>query len=163
MKDAFAMIRTPTMTTRAAASCASLAGLFAISACATVEVPGDAPLYLATSIEAELSGANEVPELGDPDGEGRFVAEIEEDGRLCYAISAANIAPVTGAHIHEGASDVNGKVVVDLIILGPDMEVEACTNIEPSLASQIVADPSAFYVNLHNEPYPGGAIRGQLR
>ena len=26
----------------------------------------------------------------------------------------------------------------------------------------VIADPSAFYYNMHNDPFQGGAIRGQL-
>ena len=28
--------------------------------------------------------------------------------------------------------------------------------------AQILANPAAYYVNVHNADYPGGAVRGQL-
>jgi hypothetical protein len=37
-----------------------------------------------------------------------------------------------------------------------------CTRAAPALVSAIVANPSNYYVNVHNAPYPEGAIRGQL-
>ena len=33
---------------------------------------------------------------------------------------------------------------------------------DPALLEKIKATPGAYYVNLHNSRYPGGAIRGQL-
>ena len=33
---------------------------------------------------------------------------------------------------------------------------------DPALLAQIVANPAAYYVNLHNTRFPGGAVRCQL-
>jgi hypothetical protein len=33
---------------------------------------------------------------------------------------------------------------------------------DPELVADIAANPSEYYVNVHNKPYPAGAIRGQL-
>ncbi len=33
---------------------------------------------------------------------------------------------------------------------------------DPAVLAQIEANPSGYYVNLHNARFPGGAIRGQL-
>jgi hypothetical protein len=32
----------------------------------------------------------------------------------------------------------------------------------PTVAQGIAADPSGYYVNIHNNQFPGGAVRGQL-
>jgi hypothetical protein len=38
-----------------------------------------------------------------------------------------------------------------------------CTAIPSSLSTDLTQNPSNYYVNVHNKPYPEGAIRGQLR
>jgi hypothetical protein len=39
---------------------------------------------------------------------------------------------------------------------------DTCTPAAPALISEIVANPSGFYVNVHTTQYPKGAIRAQL-
>jgi hypothetical protein len=39
---------------------------------------------------------------------------------------------------------------------------EHCTALDPAKATALVAKPQDFYVNVHNAPFPGGALRGQL-
>jgi glucose/arabinose dehydrogenase len=117
------------------------------------------------ALTATLTGAAEVPGPGDPDGSGAAVVTIHEaDGEICYAINVANITlPAAAAHIHVGAADVAGGVVVPL---APPDELgasAACVSaVDPALIQAILADPSGYYVNVHTSDFPDGAVRGQL-
>jgi hypothetical protein len=122
-------------------------------------------LCLPTPVQAfpvtytvELDGAQEAPGPGDPDGSGVAVLNIETStNSISWNITVQNIElPLTGAHIHVGAPGVPGGVVVDLsasLVGGPIMD--------PDVAN-VVANPTGYYVNLHNSAFPGGAIRGQI-
>ena len=112
----------------------------------------------AQSYSATLTGPAEVPGPGDTDGLGFAVITIEGTN-VHYTVFAQNIGAPTAAHIHTGAAGVAGGVVVPL-------DVNTLTNgtatITQELANQINANPSGFYVNVHNAEFPNGAIRGQL-
>lgn len=111
----------------------------------------------AQSYSAVLTGAAEVP-AADADGVGLAVVTI--DGTtLRYSVWTQNIAAPTAAHIHAGAAGTNGAVLVpfDVATL-----TNGSTTITAEIANQIRANPSGFYVNVHNADFPGGAIRGQL-
>jgi hypothetical protein len=127
-------------------------------------VGGDAALVTADhrfgASGAILKGENEDPGPGDPDGVGAAGVVINVNrGRLCYFVAAAKIGPATAAHIHRGAT---GEVVVPLQAPTTGFSA-ACVAVSPALAGEIAHDPGAFYVNVHNEEFPNGAIRGQLR
>lgn len=111
----------------------------------------------------QLSGATEVPGPGDPDGFGVAVLQARPDaGQLCYTLNVKRIEPATAAHIHIGAAGVAGPVVINLEPPS-DGSTRACTTSDPALLQAIVADPANYYVNVHNRPFPAGAVRGQLR
>lgn len=112
----------------------------------------------AQSYSAILSGAAEVPGPGDTDGTG--IAVITIDGTtLHYSVWVQNIAAPTAAHVHAGGPGVAGDPVVTLNVntLG-----NGSTTIDGTLANQIKANPSGYYVNVHNADFAAGAVRGQL-
>jgi len=117
---------------------------------------------------AALSGANEIGNdgqrgAGDPNGRGSFNATI--DGRrICYGLAVTNIGAPVAAHIHQGAQNRNGDVVVTLKHprRGDPGAASRCVRVSRSLAADIRDRPRRFYVNVHNERYPAGAVRGQL-
>ncbi len=109
-----------------------------------------------------MTGANEVPGPGDPDGVGAAAILINATrGRICYALAVKHIAPATMAHIHVGAVTAAGPVVVNFD--PPTRGFSAnCTTVDPALAGAIAATPSNYYVNVHNADFMAGAVRGQL-
>ena len=123
-----------------------------------------------TRLAATLSGANEVPGPGDPDGRGRAFVRLAGD-KACYALEWSKIGAPTAAHIHTGKAGVAGAVVVLFFEPGtnaaslPDTlsSVAGCVDVDPAVARKIAAKPGDFYVNIHTADFAPGAIRGQLR
>jgi CHRD domain len=91
---------------------------------------------------------------------GAGTAKITIDGiNLCYDLTwnAATGTPFV-AHIHQGPKGTSGPIVVSL----SPTRAHTCTTVAPLVASGIAGNPGNYYVNLHTQDYPDGAIRGQL-
>ena len=104
---------------------------------------------------------------GDPDGGGRARITVDPDGTVCYRVRVWSVGPIGGAHIHQAPRRVSGPIVVHLhseVVTLPngDQLVEDCTSASPEVARRIIANPAMFYVNVHDDQFPGGALRGQL-
>lgn len=139
----------------APAALALAAGL-ALAGCETM---ADA---VEQGVTASMTGAQEVPGPGDPDGSGTAeITIVDAADNVCWDINVRNIGPATAAHIHRGTAGVAGPPVVTLEA-PTDGGAEGCTAAPGSLADEIEANPAGFYVNVHNAEYPNGAIRGQL-
>ncbi len=118
-----------------------------------------------TTLSTTLSGSEEVPGPGDPNGKGSITLDVYLSGTICYTAKVQGIAGVAAAHIHEAPAGSAGPVVVDL---RPDLaerkgnKLSYCVTTTAQQAADIIADPADYYVNVHNAVYPAGAIRGQL-
>ena len=109
-----------------------------------------------------LTGAQEVPPA-DPDGSGTATITLNHgQGQVCWELTASNIAPATAAHIHVAPVGVNGPVVVPLSPPTSGSSSGCVDGVNQDLIKAIIQNPDAYYVNVHNAEYPGGAIRGQL-
>ncbi len=109
-----------------------------------------------------LTGDEEVPVLGDPDGMGFATVTVNPgQGVLCYELSVSGIAPATAAHLHEAPPGVAGPVVVGLQA-PTDGSSSGCIDVGHALAKDILKNPADYYVNVHNAEFRGGALRGQL-
>ena len=117
-----------------------------------------------------LLGTNESP-IGDQDGTG--IASVTIDvidealptgGEICWDLSYSGISQPKLAHIHTGAAGVNGPPLVPFVPYSDLGATSAtgCTVTSGAVAQQIVANPSGYYVNVHTDEFPNGAIRGQL-
>jgi hypothetical protein len=147
----------------AAAILAVLVGVvLALPAAAQTTTASSTRLGVPTVVHAQMTGEQEVPGPGDPNGFGTAtIALFPSSGKICYTLTAFRIAPATAAHIHEGSAGEAGDVVVTLD--APTFGVSGgCTSADPELVGDIAANPSEYYVNVHNQPFPDGAIRGQL-
>jgi putative cell wall-binding protein len=115
---------------------------------------------------AFLTGDQEVPGPGDPDGFG--IAEVfgrqDEAQSLCYTLLVLASSPITGAHIHEAPEGQAGPVRLPLETPPGDVPVvTACTaGVDAELVTDILRNPGDYYVNVHTEGHPDGAVRGQL-
>jgi len=112
---------------------------------------------------AILRGAEEVPNLGDPDGAGFAIIRAKPGKQMvCYEIFVSGIAPATLAHIHLGAAGVAGPVVVNFSAPTSGYSKGCVDGLDKELVKNIKNNPGQYYVNVHNADYPGGAVRGQL-
>ena len=72
----------------------------------------------------------------------------------------SKVQTIVAAHIHKGKAGVAGPVVVPF---GAHYKSKGCTTTTAAIAAAIQRNPAAYYVNVHNAKYPGGALRGMLR
>ncbi|NYG55922.1 CHRD domain-containing protein [Nocardioides perillae] len=127
-----------------------------------------------TVVSAELDGRSEVGSsraiAGDPNGTGSaYVFGVDGDPRtLCYVLEVDKIGQARAAHIHRGEAGSNGPVVAFLAAPGDGDAADCLTEGEPGkfadgqTVADILENPEEYYVNVHNDEYPGGAVRGQL-
>jgi CHRD domain len=112
-------------------------------------------------VSSKLKGSNEVPDRGDPNGIGFVVVTFSAaKGTACWKFkNVARIAKPTAAHIHRGRAGVAGSVVIPF---GAAYKATGCQKASKKLIGAIETNPNRYYVNIHNAPYPNGALRGQL-
>jgi hypothetical protein len=118
---------------------------------------------------AALNGKNERDEdgkrrAGDLNGAGSFSAVIKNN-RLCYGLAVRDIQDPIAAHIHRGRPNVNGPIVIPLTppeTGDPGSSSGCVTPEDEELLPQIRAHPRRYYVNVHTQDFPNGAVRGQL-
>ena len=124
----------------------------------------------ARTLTATLTAEQEAPGPGDPDATGTATILLRPGHRLvCFELSWSNVGDgedtVTAAHIHQAPAGEPGPVRVALFT-GESFEendsASGCVTASSRQIASIIANPERYYVNVHSEDYPGGAIRGQL-
>ncbi len=111
--------------------------------------------FAQTPLSATLSGP----------GNGNGTASVTVDpgaSTVCYELTVTLDPPASAAHIHRGEAGANGPVVVPFETPASGSSSGCVEGVDAALASDILANPAGFYVNVHNSAFPGGAIRGQL-
>lgn len=124
--------------------------------------PPDAAATHEVTFVTTLIGAAEVPPNRST-ARGTAVVVIESDGRVTYAVNSTGFeTQFRAAHIHTGAPDVAGPIVVPLDC---DEDGRVCSGTSAPLdaATLTAFTEGNTYINLHTDQFAGGEIRGQLR
>jgi len=156
----------------------------AAAACSDNDSPSS-PSNLPVIFSATLRPANEVPPVSNAESAGVGAVQITFNltrdaggaitgGTADFYFQASGFpgdTAVQGAHIHPGVAGVNGPVIIGATLtaanrlpLSNGMVEYRETGIAMSAANAaaVVANPSAFYFNIHSPANPGGFARGQL-
>ena len=138
--------------TRRARIGAIMAVAIGVAGCAATQ-------YEMTGQQLRLWGSNEVPPV-TTSAYGTAVVNIGSDRSVTVTLSVLDMAP-TAAHIHEGAPDANGPVIVPL------NRASEQSFVAPPGAQLTEAQYNAYkagntYINVHSQKFPAGEVRAQL-
>jgi hypothetical protein len=122
------------------------------------QLSGTSTGTFGSTFAINLNGSSE------PNAKGTAVVRVRKDaGVVCYRLHAESITlPAVAAHIHRGGATVNGPVVVPFQAPAANGESDGCATAQPSIIDEILANPANFYVNVHTQEHPAGAMRAQL-
>lgn len=121
---------------------------------------------LAQTLGAVLTGSQEVPPCATSGFGNATVTFDSTRQNITVTITVSNLgSPITGSHIHENPAGVAGNIVI------PFTPAASFTNgtltgtfavPDSALVQRIRQNPGGFYVNVHTQECPAGAVRGQL-
>lgn len=110
-----------------------------------------------------MVGENETP-AGDPVATGTATITIRAgQAKVCYKLADRDLSgPAIAAHIHRGAIGTEGPVLIPLHTPNAAGKASGCAKAARALVNAILAHPSRYYVNVHTQEFPAGAVRAQL-
>ena len=139
---------------------------------AAIVVPAIAPAKpeRGVKLRAILKGKNEVPGPGDPTGTGKVSLVLQaKKARVCFTLSVGDLAPITSGFIFEGSRDEAGAPVLRLFrdaagLDGDGSFDQRCRRgVDKKLIRAVASKPDRYFVNIRNNEYPDGAVRGPLK
>lgn len=156
---------------------------FGLTAC-TDNAPTSPSPATSTTFTANLQTANEVPPIANEEAGGSASATITialtndsagsaTTASMDVSVTATgfpNGTALTKAHIHPGAAGANGGVFVNVGLADGEVTFPSGSGsftkrgiaLTVDQANTILANPSAFYLNIHTARNPDGVARGQL-
>ncbi len=121
------------------------------------------------SFFAAMTSGNEVP-VPDPDPghSGALTAVFTGIFRCAFTVEMASppASSLVSGHVHDGAAGIEGAILIDLLG-APDAQVAGdviagTATFAGRTLVRLMAAPELYYGNMHDEAFPGGAVRGQL-
>jgi hypothetical protein len=129
---------------------------------------------------AYLTGLEEVDDQGqddngDPDAKGSANLLQVDERTVCYGFMVRGTDTPTGVHVHRGVAGENGPIVLEFANVPQDANgapsgdpgaSSGCKVVETpeemDTLRRIRKNPAGYYVNIHTQTFPDGAVRGQL-
>lgn len=140
------------------------AWLGAIAAC----TPGPSARHDAAdepqrpTVIVTLHAGDVVPTEGDTDGSGEARLTLAPARlEICYELAVLAVEQPTEAHLHLGASGYTGPVVASFGTPGEGWSA-GCSALERVTFERLLRQPREYYIDVHSEEFPQGALRGQL-
>ena len=109
---------------------------------------------------------------GDPDGSavGTFTLNDGTGGTTGFAVFNLTLAnldfPLSAYHVHQAPATTTGGVFLGFgnpeTIRTGNLLAGTVSGLSSSAIDTILANPSGFYLNIHNAQFGGGAVRDQL-
>ena len=127
-------------------------------------VRGQIDKIISNAYNVALSPLNEVPPIMGRSEEGNAHFRLV-GSTMYYKITVTNLDKtdaISGGHIHEGSSTVNGGVLIDLEI-SDNAQLDVTKSITLSSDELDKVNNDELYVNIHSNQVPSGLLRGQIR
>jgi CHRD domain len=108
-----------------------------------------------------------LPAIASATGSASITAN-DATNQICGTFSWSGVAsPVAFGHIHEGQKGVVENPGFTVNLFGPDLSgapnpVTGCTILPGTVIDEMARTSAFFNVVIHNQQFPGGALRGQL-
>jgi CHRD domain-containing protein len=119
----------------------------------------------SNQLTATLSGTNQVPPNASTATGSATLTINATTGQITVNMTVFGLSSnATASHIHTGVAGVNGAVLVPFVGIpaATSFTYSMINTTTPANASNILANPAGFYVNVHTVNLAGGEIRGQL-
>lgn len=111
---------------------------------------------------ANLSGLAEIPKSVVTDAEGTAELKLDTTSGAIEGIVAVSGIVATKVHLHEGYAGLAGNMVTALIPASSAEQWEIESGFSLTEEQQQAFVRGGFYINVHSNEFPDGALRGQL-
>jgi hypothetical protein len=155
--------------------CALLVVGSVTTGCGDNTITSPSPDSSSVRFTAALLPSNEVPPVSGSEASGSGTAAVtfnltKDSGGNVTATGFPPGTALTQSHIHGGAAGVNGGILVSFGLTAGEVTfpngsgsfTKQGVTMTIDQANSIMANPGAFYVNIHTADNPGGVARGQL-
>ena len=116
---------------------------------------------LSKTYVLKMTGPAETP-AGAPSGTAKAVVTLStKTDKVCSTFKSSGVTHPTYAHIHIAPARKSGSIVVPLST-GSKFLTKGCVPASATVINAIAANPHGYYVNIHSQQYPSGAVRAQL-